>query len=57
MSNSFICTQGKHQNYPCPYRNDYSKCPSCITVTEQMEKDYRENGYVCVPVKNGGNEA
>ena len=51
LANSFVCTQGKYQNYPCPYRNDISKCGCSIKVTEKMIEQWNKYGYITLPVK------
>lgn len=45
LVNGFVCSHGKHQNYPCPYRNNTTKCACCIPFTKQMEKQLKEKGY------------
>lgn len=46
LCNGFICSEGKHQNYPCPYGSNISKCPCSIEVTEKMAKQWDEEGRV-----------
>jgi hypothetical protein len=46
LCNSFICSEGKHQNYPCPYQGDFKKCPRCIVVTEEMHEQWENTGVV-----------
>ena len=46
LTNGFICSEGKHQNYPCPYTGNISKCPCSIEVTEKMAKQWQEEGRV-----------
>ena len=41
----FVCSHGKHQNYPCPYRNNTSKCAECVPFTERMAEDWKTKGY------------
>lgn len=41
----YVCSHGKYQNYPCPYRNKPGNCPCYIAFTEQMAKDLKEKGY------------
>lgn len=41
----YVCSDGIHQNYPCPYRDKPEKCPHFIEFTEQMEKQLKEKGY------------
>lgn len=45
LVNDFVCSHGKHQNYPCPYRSNTEKCPCCVAFTEQMGKQLKEKGY------------
>ena len=52
LVNSFICSEGKHQNYPCPYRMSCFKCPSCVIVTENMKKEWDETGVVLIAPRN-----
>ena len=49
LVNDFVCSEGKHQNYPCPYSN-ISKCPCSIEVTEKMAKQWIEEGRVSIPI-------
>ena len=44
LVSDFICTHGKHQNFPCPYRNDPKRCGCSVIITKQMETDWREKG-------------
>lgn len=44
----FICSEGKHQNYPCPYRNDIYNCVSSIKVTKEMVEQLNEEGYISI---------
>lgn len=55
LVNSFICTEGKYQNYPCPYRNDISKCCCSIKTTEEMIKQRQKNGCITMKAKIGEN--
>lgn len=48
LVNNFICTEGKYQNYPCPYRSNINKCPCSIEITEKMVEQWKEKGYVAV---------
>lgn len=45
LVNDFVCSHGKHQNYPCPYRSNAGKCPCYVAYTEQMEKQLKEKEY------------
>ena len=49
LVNSFICSEGKNQNFPCPYRDNFKKCPSCITVTQDMVDQMEKQGWVNIP--------
>ena len=46
--NGFICSEGKHQNYPCPYRNDIHNCVCSIKVTKEMVEQLNEEGYISI---------
>lgn len=48
LVNDFICTEGKHQNYPCPYRYDIYNCICSIEVTKEMVEQLRETGCVSI---------
>ena len=41
----YVCTCGKHQNYPCPYREDFSKCNNFVPFTQKMLDDVKTKGY------------
>lgn len=45
LSSGFICSEGKYQNYPCPYA-DIDKCPCSIKVTEKMVEQWDTKGFV-----------
>lgn len=47
LVSDFICSEGKYQNYPCPYC-DISKCPNAIVITEEMVKQWQTKGYIHV---------
>ena len=51
MANGFICTEGKHQNYPCPYRNDIHNCICSIKWTKEMVEQLNETGCVSIPAR------
>ena len=51
LINSFICTEGKHQNYPCPYRDNATKCSCSILVTEKMAEQWNNHGCVVISKK------
>lgn len=44
--NGFLCMEGPHQNYPCPYRADIEKCFCSIPITEEIVKAWEEKGSV-----------
>ena len=46
LSNGFVCSEGRYQNYPCPYGSNINKCPCSIEVTEKMAKQWNEEGRV-----------
>lgn len=46
LSNGFICSEGRYQNYPCPYGSNINKCPCSIEVTEKMVKQWNEEGRI-----------
>ena len=46
LVNSFICSEGKHQNFPCPYQGDFKKCPNCIVTTQSMVDQMDKHGFV-----------
>ena len=48
LANDFICTEGKYQNYPCPYRNDIYNCICSINVTKEMVEQLKETGCVSI---------
>lgn len=48
LVSDFICTEGKHQNYPCPYRNDPYNCIYSIRVTKEMVEQFKETGCVSI---------
>ena len=48
LVNDFICTEGKHQNYPCPYRNDIHNCICSIKITKEMVEQLKETGCVSI---------
>lgn len=49
LINSFVCSERRaHQNYPCPYRGNFSKCKYFVRVTKEMEKDWNEKGIVTI---------
>ena len=50
LVNNFVCSEGRHQNYPCPYRSNIDKCPCSITVTDKMVEQWNEKGCVTIPL-------
>ena len=50
LVNDFVCSEGRYQNYPCPYKSDINKCPCSIGVTEKMVKQWNEEGQVVIPL-------
>ena len=46
LVNDFVCSEGRHQNYPCPYKSNIDKCPCSIEVTEKMAKQWNEEGRI-----------
>lgn len=46
LVNDFVCSEGRYQNYPCPYKNNIDKCPCSIEVTERIAKQWNEEGKV-----------
>ena len=52
LVNSFICSEGKNQNFPCPYKGDFKKCHNCVVVTDSMMVQMNTYGYVNLPVNN-----
>ena len=52
LSNGFICSEGRYQNYPCPYGSDIDRCPCSIKVTEKMAKQWNEEGRVTLRLED-----
>lgn len=46
LVSDFICTEGKYQNYPCPYRDNINKCPCPITVTTEMAEQFNNTKLI-----------
>lgn len=46
LVNNFICSEGKNQNFPCPYRDNFKKCHNCVVVTDEMERQWKQSGFV-----------
>ena len=46
MLNGFICSEGKHQNHPCPYRNDPHNCICSVKWTKEMVEQLNETGHI-----------
>lgn len=51
LNSGFLCTEGKYQNYPCPYMGKFNACPCSIPVTDEMERQWKEKGCVVVSLK------
>lgn len=51
MINGFLCTEGKHQNYPCPYGDKANQCSCFIPITREMVEQWEEHGCIHIPVK------
>lgn len=52
LVNSFVCSCGVHQNYPCPYRPNFEKCKASIIITEEMKEQWETKGCIVIHVKN-----
>ena len=52
LVNDFICSEGKYQNYPCPYRYDIGKCKCSIVITEEMAEQWKTKGYIYIAIPN-----
>lgn len=48
MMNGFICSEGKHQNYPCPYRHDIYNCICSVKWTKEMVEQLNETGHISI---------
>lgn len=53
LVNDFICSEGKHQNYPCPYRNDIHNCICSLRATKEMVEQYKSTGCLCITYDRG----
>lgn len=51
LVNDFVCSEGRYQNYPCPYDN-IDRCPCSIKVTEKMAKQWNEEGRVTLRLED-----
>jgi hypothetical protein len=51
LINSFVCSEGRNQNFPCPYRDNFKKCNNCVIVSEEMSEKWNKTGCVCIPLK------
>ena len=47
LVNDFVCSEGRYQNYPCPYSN-IDKCPCSIKVTDKMVKQWNDEGQIII---------
>ena len=52
LVNGFVCSEGRYQNYPCPYGSDIDRCPCSIKVTEKMAKQWNEEGRVTLRLED-----
>lgn len=52
LCNGFLCSEGKYQNYPCPYGSNIGQCPCSIEVTEKMAKQWQEEGRVTLRLED-----
>ena len=52
LANDFVCSEGRYQNYPCPYGSDIDRCPCSIKVTEKMAKQWNEEGRVTLRLED-----
>ena len=52
LVNDFVCSEGRYQNYPCPYGSNIDKCPCSIKVTEKMVKQWNEEGRVTLRLED-----
>ena len=52
LVNDFVCSEGRYQNYPCPYGSDIDRCPCSIKVTEKMAKQWNEEGRVTLRLED-----
>lgn len=50
LVSGFICTEGKYQNYPCPFQGNMGKCACSIPVTEKMVEQWNSQGYVSLAI-------
>lgn len=47
----YVCTHGTHQNYPCPYKGDFTRCKNFVQLTQKMIDDINIKGYYTIPIK------
>lgn len=45
LVNNFVCSCGKYQNYPCPFKGDFTKCKNFVPFTQKMLDDVKTKGY------------
>ena len=43
-----ICSEGKYEGKPCPYRHDIYNCVSSIKVTKEMVEQLNEHGCISI---------
>lgn len=53
LVNGFVCSEGKYQNYPCPYRYDIHNCVCSIKVTKEMVEQYKTTGRIIITYNPG----
>lgn len=53
LVNSFICSEGKNQNFPCPHRCDFQKCTSFVPVKQEMVDQMNNQGWTSVSCAEG----
>ena len=53
LVNNFVCSSGKHQNYPCPFRYDFSKCRCFVPFDQEMKNKLETKGYFTYNPKKG----
>lgn len=46
LINDFVCSDGKYQNFPCPFRNSGCVCSSAVIVTQEMKDKWEKTGIV-----------
>lgn len=48
LISGFICSCGKHQNYPCPHKTNFTKCSGAVIITEDMAEQWKSQGYIII---------